>query len=87
LVCLAAIRYAHRLASVPSPTEVEVVRAVIRGIRRTIGTTKEPKAPATNDRLRRAMDDAFMPRPLDEHIIRAFSPEMSVTTVKELSSA
>jgi site-specific recombinase XerD len=48
---LAAIRYAHRLATVPLPTEAEVVRAVIRGIRRTIGTAKEPKAPATNDRL------------------------------------
>jgi site-specific recombinase XerD len=48
---LAAIRYAHRLAGLPSPTEVEAVRAVIRGIRRTIGTAKAPKAPATNDRL------------------------------------
>jgi hypothetical protein len=35
----------------PSPTEVEAVRAVIRGIRRTIGTVKAPKAPATNDLL------------------------------------
>jgi site-specific recombinase XerD len=48
---LAAIRYAHRLAGLPSPTEVEAVRAVIRGIRRTIGTATTPKAPATNDRL------------------------------------
>jgi site-specific recombinase XerC len=48
---LAAIRYAHRLAGLGSPTEVEAVRAVIRGIRRTIGTAKTPKAPATNDRL------------------------------------
>jgi hypothetical protein len=45
----AAIRYAHLLSSLPAPTEVEAVRAVIRGIRRTIGTAKEPKAPATND--------------------------------------
>jgi site-specific recombinase XerD len=48
---LAAIRYAHRLAGLPVPTEVEAVRAVIRGIRRTIGTAKSPKAPATNERL------------------------------------
>jgi site-specific recombinase XerD len=48
---LAAIRYAHRLASVPSPTEAEVVRVVLRGIRRTIGTATSAKVPATNDRL------------------------------------
>ena len=48
---LAAIGYAHRLAKLPSPTEVEAVRAVMRGIRHTIGTAKAPKAPATNDRL------------------------------------
>jgi site-specific recombinase XerD len=48
---VAAISYAHRLAGLPVPTEVEAVRAVIRGIRRTIGIAKEPKAPATNDRL------------------------------------
>jgi site-specific recombinase XerD len=48
---LAAIRYAHRLAGLSSPTEIEAVRAVMRGIRRTIGTAKAPKAPATNDRL------------------------------------
>jgi len=33
------------------PTEAEGVRAAVRGIRRTIGTAKVPKAPATNDRL------------------------------------
>ena len=38
-------------SAMPSPTEVEAVRAVIRGIRRTIGTVKAPKAPATNDLL------------------------------------
>jgi site-specific recombinase XerC len=48
---LAAIRYAHRLAGFASPTAAEPLRAVIRGIRRTIGTAKAPKAPATNDRL------------------------------------
>jgi hypothetical protein len=48
---LAAIRYAHKLACLPVPTEVEAVRAVIRGIRRTIGSAKAPKAAATNDLL------------------------------------
>jgi hypothetical protein len=48
---LAAIRYAHRLAGLPSPTDVETVRAVVRGIRRTVGTAKAAKAPAMNDRL------------------------------------
>jgi hypothetical protein len=33
---VAAISYAHRLAGLPGPTEVEAVRAVIRGIRRTL---------------------------------------------------
>lgn len=45
---LAAIRYAHKLASVdPLPTDSEAVRAVLRGIRRTKGTRPEQKAPAT----------------------------------------
>jgi site-specific recombinase XerD len=48
---VAAIRYAHKLAGLLSPTEVEAVHAVVRGIRRTIGTAKEPKAPVTNERL------------------------------------
>jgi site-specific recombinase XerC len=48
---LAAIGYAHKLAGLPVPTEIEAVRAVMRGVRRMIGTAKVPKAPATNDRL------------------------------------
>ena len=48
---VAAIRYAHKLASLLVPTEIETVRAVVRGIRRTIGTAGTPKAPATSDRL------------------------------------
>jgi hypothetical protein len=47
----AAIKFAHKLVGVTAPTDVEAVRAVIRGIRRTIGTAKTPKAPATNERL------------------------------------
>ena len=48
---LAAIRYAHKLAGLPLPTDDERVRATARGIRRSIGTAKTKKAPATNDRL------------------------------------
>jgi Phage integrase, N-terminal SAM-like domain len=45
----AAIRYAHRLAGHEPPTSAEAVRAMMKGIRRTIGTAKEQKAPATAD--------------------------------------
>ena len=44
-----AIRYAHRLAGFEPPTNVESVRATLRGIRREIGTAKTQKAPATAD--------------------------------------
>ena len=45
----AAIRYAHRLAGFEPPTAAEAVKAVMRGIRRTIGTAPDRKAPATHD--------------------------------------
>jgi len=44
-----AIRYAHRLAGYETPTAAESVKAVMRGIRRTIGTAPDRKAPATAD--------------------------------------
>jgi site-specific recombinase XerD len=47
----ASIRYAHRLAGHEPPTNAESVKAVMRGIRRTIGTAKEQKAPATAHRI------------------------------------
>jgi integrase len=43
----ASIRYAHKLAGVPDPTESEHVRSALRGIRRTIGTAHVQKSPAT----------------------------------------
>ena len=43
---LAAIRYAHRLAGFPLPTDAEGVKATMRGIRRTFGSAKVRKAPA-----------------------------------------
>jgi integrase len=48
----AAIGYAHRLAGEEPPTSAETVKAVLRGIRRTIGTAAEQKAPATADVVR-----------------------------------
>ncbi|TGD93751.1 integrase [Methylobacterium nonmethylotrophicum] len=46
---LAAIRYAHKLARLPDPTEDEAVRATLKGIRRKVGTAPEQKAAATAD--------------------------------------
>ena len=43
----AAIAYAHKLAREPNPLGDERVRAVLRGIRRTIGSPARGKAPAT----------------------------------------
>lgn len=43
----AAIAYAHKLAGHEPPTAAEPVKAVLRGIRRRIGTAVERKAPAT----------------------------------------
>ena len=46
---LAAIRYAHKLAGHEPPTNSEVVKATLRGIRRTAGSAPARKAPATAD--------------------------------------
>jgi site-specific recombinase XerD len=48
---LAAIRYAHSLAGADSPTAAEPVKAVMRGIRRTLGIAPSRKQPATTERL------------------------------------
>lgn len=53
---VAAIRYAHKTAGMEPPTNGEAVKAVMRGIRRTLGTGKAQKAPATADRLREMLD-------------------------------
>ena len=47
----AAIGYHHKMAGHEPPTGSEAVRAVLRGIRRTIGSAREGKAPATADIL------------------------------------
>ena len=45
----AAIGYHHKMAGHEPPTNQEAVKAVLRGIRRTIGTARAGKAPATAD--------------------------------------
>ena len=50
-VIVSAIRHAHKVAGITSPTEAEGVQNVMRGIRRTIGTAKTQKAPATAEKL------------------------------------
>lgn len=42
-----AIRFAHKAADLPSPTEAAIVESTVRGIRREIGTATTQKAPAT----------------------------------------
>ena len=48
---VAAIRYAHKLAGHPVPTDDERVRATVRGIRRTIGAAPIKKQPALAERI------------------------------------
>jgi site-specific recombinase XerD len=59
----AAIGDRHKLAGYPSPIASEGVRAVLRGIRRTIGSAKQGKAPATADIIGRMLalcDDSLI---------------------------
>jgi site-specific recombinase XerC len=49
---VAAIRYAHKLASCDDlPTSSEVVKATVQGIRRTLGAAPVRKTPATADKV------------------------------------
>jgi site-specific recombinase XerD len=48
---LAAIRYAHKLAGLETPTDAEAVKATMRGICRTFGSTRVKKAPAIAARM------------------------------------
>ena len=49
---IAAIRYAHKLAHLETPTDSEAVKATLRGIRRTVGAAKVRKAPAVAAKVR-----------------------------------
>lgn len=48
---VAAISYAHELAGLTSPTAAKMVRVVLGGIRRSMGTKRAQKAPATAERV------------------------------------
>jgi site-specific recombinase XerD len=48
---IAAIRYAHTLAGYEPPTNAESVRAVMAGIRRTVGVRVIKKDPATSEKV------------------------------------
>src|SRR5207244_12170860 len=45
---IAAIRYAHALAGIEPPTNCEIVRATMKGIRRRKGTATHRRAAATH---------------------------------------
>ena len=49
---VAAIRYAHKMASVAAPTDAEGVKATLRGIKRSVGAARVRKAPAVAERLK-----------------------------------
>lgn len=53
---LASISQAHQLAGYESPTKVEGVRTVLKGIRREHTTVQDQAAPVTIDVLRRLVD-------------------------------
>src|SRR5882672_12238504 len=48
---VAAIRYAHKLAGIQTPTDAEGVKATMRGIRRTFGGARNKKAPAVAGKM------------------------------------
>ena len=48
---VAAIRYAHKLAGHPVPTDDERVKATVRGIRRALGTAPRKKTPAVAEMI------------------------------------
>ena len=52
----AAIGYAHKLAGFEPPTNAETVRAVMRGIRRSIGCAPVRKTAATSDLMMKMLD-------------------------------
>jgi hypothetical protein len=53
----ADIRYTHRMAGIEPPTSNEGIKAVVAGIRRSIGTSVTRKAPATAETVRAIIAD------------------------------
>jgi integrase len=48
---VAAIRYRHKTAGLAVPTDSEVVKATVRGIRRSLGTAPRKKTPAVAEMI------------------------------------
>ena len=48
----AGIRYMHRMAGIEPPTSNEAIKAVLAGIKRSIGTSVTRKSPATAEAIR-----------------------------------
>jgi integrase len=55
---LNAIAEAHKAAGLDSPTHAGIVRNVLKGIRRTLGTAPAQKAPALTDDIRAMVESA-----------------------------
>jgi site-specific recombinase XerD len=53
----AGIRYMHRMAGLEPPTSSEAIKAVLAGIRRSIGTSVTRKAPATAETIRAMIEE------------------------------
>jgi hypothetical protein len=74
---VAAIRYAHKLASLAQPTDAEGVKATMRGIRRTFGRARNKKTPAVSfylwriiaKKLPRELMCKFLREPRDAKLI------------------
>lgn len=53
---LAAIRHLHREAGHATPTDAEIVKAALAGIKRTVGCEQRQVAPATADKVRAMLE-------------------------------
>jgi len=53
----AGIRYMHRMAGYEPPTNSEAIKAVLAGIKRSIGTAVTRKAPATAEAIRAMLEE------------------------------
>jgi site-specific recombinase XerD len=53
----AGIRYMHRMAGFEPPTNSEAIKAVLSGIKRSVGTAVTRKAPATAEAIRAMLEE------------------------------
>jgi site-specific recombinase XerD len=62
---LSAISQAHQVAGFESPTQAPVVRQLMKGIRRSLGTAQKGKSPVKVEHLRTIMAGLETARPID----------------------